>query len=205
MKGPTFATTAEPVGRLIDELQKLPGIGPKSAQRLAYYLLRVPEAEARALATAIIEVKEKTVLCSICFNITEVDPCAICAAADRDSTRICVVEEPLDVVAIERTREFRGRYHVLHGAVSPLDGVGPDDLRIAELTARVRAGGVEEVILATNPNQVGDATAYYIQRELQPLGVRLTRLARGLPMGGDLEYADEVTLSRAFAHRHELR
>jgi recombination protein RecR len=196
---------AEPIARLVDELQKLPGIGPKSAQRLAFYLLRVPEAQARALATAIVEMKEKTVLCSICFNITEVDPCAICTAADREPSQICVVEEPLDVVAIERTREFRGRYHVLHGAVSPLDGVGPDDLKIAELAARVRAGGVEEVILATNPNQIGEATAHYIQRVIQPLGVRLTRLARGLPMGGDLEYADEVTLSRAFAHRHELR
>ncbi|GIW06222.1 MAG: recombination protein RecR [Dehalococcoidia bacterium] len=204
MQHQTIAATVEPVARLIDEFHKLPGIGPKSAQRLAYYLLRMPESQARALADAIIEVKEKIVYCSICFNITDVDPCRICAAEDRDPTRVCVVEEPLDVLAIEKTREFRGRYHVLHGAVSPLEGIRPEDLRIDELVARVRAGGIDEVILATNPNQVGDATAYYIQRVLQPLGVRLTRLARGLPMGGDLEYADEVTLSRAFANRQAL-
>jgi recombination protein RecR len=201
---PSIVATVEPVARLIDEFNKLPGIGPKSAQRLAYYLLRMPESHARALAEAIVEVKEKIVLCSVCFNITDVDPCRICSADDRDPNRVCVVEEPLDVLAIEKTREFRGRYHVLHGAVSPLEGIGPDDLKIDELAARVRAGGIEEVILATNPNQVGDATAFYIQRVLQPLGVRLTRLARGLPMGGDLEYADEVTLSRAFANRQEL-
>ncbi|MCS6801365.1 MAG: recombination mediator RecR [Chloroflexota bacterium] len=196
--------TAEPVARLIDEFHKLPGIGPKTAQRLAYYLLRMPEAQARALANAIIEVKEKIGLCSVCFNITDIDPCGICASADRNPGQICVVEEPLDVLAIEKTRQFRGRYHVLHGAISPLEGVGPDDLKIEELVARVRAGGIEEVILATNPNQLGEATAYYIQGKLKPLGVRLTRLAHGLPMGGNLEYADEVTLSRAVANRQEL-
>ncbi|MCS7001957.1 MAG: recombination mediator RecR [Dehalococcoidia bacterium] len=198
------AATVEPVARLIDQFHKLPGIGPKSAQRLAYFLLRMPEAQARALADAIIDVKEKIILCSVCANITETDPCAICRADDRDGRLICVVEEPLDVLAIEKTRAYRGRYHVLHGAISPLDGVGPDDLKIAELLHRVRAGGVEEVIVATNPNQIGDATAHYLWRQLAPLGVRVTRLASGLPMGGDLEYADEVTLGRSLKNRHPL-
>jgi recombination protein RecR len=199
-----IASTAEPVARLIDEFHKLPGIGPKSAQRLAYYLLRMPDTQARALAEAIVDVKERIGLCSVCYNITDVDPCPICVSDNRDTTRVCVVEEPLDVLAIERTGEFRGRYHVLHGAISPLEGIGPDDLKIDQLVDRVRVGGIDEVILATNPNQIGDATAYFIQRVLGPTGVRLTRLARGLPMGGDLEYADEVTLSRALANRQDL-
>lgn len=198
------SATAEPVARLIDEFHRLPGIGPKTAQRLAYFLLRMPEAQARALADAIVEVKEKIILCSRCYNLTEMDPCVICANEGREQSRVCVVEEPLDVLAIERTREFKGVYHVLHGAISPLEGIGPDDLKISELVDRVHLGEISEVILATNPNQVGDATAYYIQRLLAPFSVRVTRLARGLPMGGDLEYADEVTLGRALNNRQEL-
>lgn len=193
-----------PVARLVEELIRLPGIGPKSASRLAYYLLRVPEEEARALAEAILEMKARMRFCSRCYNITEVDPCAICSDEDRDRTRICVVEEPLDVVALERTGRYRGLYHVLHGAISPVEGVGPDDLRIRELLTRVRLQPVEEIILATNPSLEGDATAMYLAQNLIPLGVRVTRLAHGLPMGGDLEYADEITLSRALEGRREL-
>jgi recombination protein RecR len=196
--------TVEPVARLIDEFHRLPGIGPKTAQRLAYYLLRMPAQQAHDLANAIVEVKERVILCGECFNITDTDPCGICASEGRDRKRVCVVEEPLDVLAIERTREYRGLYHVLHGALSPLENIGPEDLKIAELKERVRNGQIEEVILATNPNQVGDATAFYIQRELSSMGKKLTRLARGLPMGGDLEYADDVTLSRALANRQEI-
>lgn len=184
---------AEPVSRLIEELSKLPGIGPKSAARLTYYLLRIPEAEARALAEAIIAVKEKTVLCSSCQNITDSNPCAVCASKERDHSIICVVKDPLDIMALERTGRYRGLYHVLHGVLSPMDGIGPDDLKIKELLQRLKAGSVSEVILATNPNLEGEATAMYLQRLLSPFGVRLTRLARGLPVGGDLEYADEVT------------
>ncbi len=193
-----------PVARLVEELIRLPGIGPKSASRLAYYLLRVPEEEARALAEAILEMKSRMRFCSRCYNITETDPCAICSDEDRDRTRICVVEEPLDVVALERTGRYRGLYHVLHGAISPVEGIGPDDLRIGELLTRVRLQPVEEIILATNPSLEGDATAMYLAQNLIPLGVRVTRLAHGLPMGGDLEYADEVTLSRALEGRREL-
>jgi recombination protein RecR len=195
---------AEPVSRLIEELSKLPGIGPKSAARLTYYLLRIPEAEARALAEAIIAVKEKTVLCALCQNITDSDPCAICASKERDHSMICVVKEPLDILALERTGQYRGLYHVLHGVLSPMDGVGPDDLKIKELLQRLKTGSVKEVILATNPNLEGEATAMYLQRLLSPFGVRLTRLARGLPVGGDLEYADEVTLTHAIEGRQEM-
>jgi len=193
-----------PVARLVEELVRLPGIGPKSASRLAYYLLRAPEEEARALAEAILEMKQRIRLCSRCFNITEADPCPICADEGRDRSRICVVEQPLDVVALERTGHYRGLYHVLHGALSPVEGIGPEDLRIRELLIRVRLQPVEEVILATNPNLEGDATAMYLAQQLIPLGVRVTRLAHGLPMGGDLEYADEVTLSRALEGRREM-
>jgi recombination protein RecR len=193
-----------PVARLVEELVRLPGIGPKSASRLAYYLLRAPEEESRALGEAILEMKERMHFCSRCYNITEVDPCSICADENRDRTRICVVEEPLDVVALERTGRYRGLYHVLHGAISPVEGVGPDDLRIQELLTRVRLQPVEEIILATNPSLEGDATAMYLAQQLIPLGVRVTRLAHGLPMGGDLEYADEITLSRALEGRREL-
>ncbi len=193
-----------PVARLVEELVRLPGIGPKSASRLAYYLLRVPEEEARALAEAILEMKRRILLCSRCFNITEVDPCPICTDEERDRSRICVVEQPLDVIALERTGRYRGLYHVLHGAISPVEGIGPEELRIRELLTRVRLQPVEEVILATNPSLEGDATAMYLAQQLIPLGVRVTRLAYGLPMGGDLEYADEVTLSRALEGRREM-
>jgi len=195
---------AEPVSRLIEELGKLPGIGPKSAARLTYYLLRIPEAEARALAEAIIAVKEKTVLCSSCQNITDSNPCAICASKERDHSIICVVKEPLDIMALERTGQYKGLYHVLHGVLSPMDGIGPDDLKIKELLQRLKTNPVKEVILATNPNLEGEATAMYLQRLLSPFAVRLTRLARGLPVGGDLEYADEVTLTHALEGRQEM-
>ena len=195
---------AEPVSRLIGELSKLPGIGPKSAARLAYHFLRSPEADARELAAAIISVKEDTVLCSLCQNIADTDPCAICTSEERDPTVICVVKEPLDILALERTGKYRGRYHVLHGVLSPMDGIGPDDLRIRELLDRLKSDSVKEIILATNPNLEGEATAMYIQKLLSHQGIRLTRLARGLPMGSDLEYADEVTLGRALAGRREM-
>ena len=198
------AATAAPVARLIEALHKLPGIGPKSAQRLTYYLLRASEAEVRALALALIELKEKTTLCSVCQNVTEDDPCGICTDAERDQSMICVVEEPLDVLAIERTRGFRGLYHVLHGVLSPMDGVGPEDLKLNELLARLRKGTVREVIMATNPNLEGEATAMYVSRVVSPMGIRVSRLARGLPTGADLEYADDVTLARAIEHRQEV-
>ncbi len=197
------AATALPVARLIDEFAKLPGIGPKTASRLAYYVLRGSGDEAKSLAEAILEVKEKIRLCSVCFNTTETDPCQICADPGRDSA-ICVVEEPLDVVALERTGQFKGRYHVLHGAVSPVEGIGPDKLKIQELLVRVRNEQPDEVIVATNLDLPGEATATYLHRLLVPLGVNVTRPASGLPVGGDLEYADEVTLGRALAGRRAL-
>jgi len=197
-------TAAAPVARLIDEFHKLPGIGPKSAQRLTYHLLRIPAEDAIALANAIIELKEKTVLCSVCQNVTEQDPCVFCADAGRDRSMICVVEEPLDILAVERTRGFHGLYHVLHGVISPMEGIGPDDLKVNELLSRLRGGAVHEVIMATNPNLEGEATSMYVSRLLTPLGVRVTRLARGLPMGSDLEYADDVTLSRALENRQDV-
>jgi recombination protein RecR len=191
--------------RLIDEFHKLPGIGPKSAQRLAYYLLRMPTVDAQALAAAILEVKERVTLCSICMNVTEVDPCRVCSDERRERTIICVVEEPLDILALERSRSYRGLYHVLHGAISPMDGIGPEDLKTTELLQRLRSDEVREIILATNPNLEGEATAMYLTRLLKPLGVKVTRLARGLPMGGDLEYADDVTLARALEGRQEMQ
>jgi recombination protein RecR len=196
--------TVEPVARLVDELSRLPGIGPKSASRLAYYILRTPREQALALAESILEVKDRVILCSVCFNITDTDPCAICSDPARDQEMICVVEEPLDVLALERTGEFRGLYHVLHGAISPVDGIGPDKLRIRELVDRVSELRPREVILATNPNIEGDATAMYVARQLQDTGVTITRPASGLPVGGDLEYADEVTLGRALSGRKTL-
>ena len=195
---------ARPLGRLIDELGKLPGVGPKTAQRLAYHILRTPAPDAEALAAAIRSVKTDLKYCGICFNIAETDPCAICSSDERDSTVVCVVEEPLDVLAIERTGQFKGRFHVLHGAISPVNGVRPDDLKIAQLVARVKQGGIEELILATNPNLEGEATSMYVAQLLAGSGARLTRLARGLPMGGDLEYADEVTVSRALEGRRAI-
>jgi recombination protein RecR len=196
--------SVEPIGRLIDELNKLPGIGPKSAARLAFYLLKSPREQTQALAEAIIEMKERIVFCSVCFNITEEDPCAICQDSGRDRTKICVVQEPLDVLAIERTNDFKGLYHVLHGALNPIGGVTPQQLKVDELLKRTDNKEVEEVILATNATTEGDATAMYINRQLARQGVRTTRIARGLPMGGDLEYADEVTLSRALEGRREM-
>ncbi|HZS94039.1 MAG TPA: recombination mediator RecR [Chloroflexota bacterium] len=199
-----MAFTVRPIERVVDELARLPGIGPKTAQRLTYHLLRVPSEQALALATAIMQLKENVVFCSSCFNITETSPCSICENPQRDRTRICVVEEPLDVIAIERTGQYDGRYHVLHGALSPIEGIGPDELKVRELLRRLEPGEIEEVILATNPNLEGDATAMYLTRLIQPMGIAVTRLARGLPMGGDLEYADEITLSNALAGRSRL-
>ncbi len=197
---------AEPVSKLIDAFTQLPGIGPKTATRLTYYLLRNDEAVALRLARALEELKQRTLFCSVCFNIADQDPCPICAATQRDSGLICVVEEPLDVQAIERTREFTGLYHVLHGAISPVEGIGPENLKIGELLQRIRRSEppVRELLLATNPTLEGEATAMYIARLTKPLGLRVTRLARGLPMGGDLEYADEVTLGRALTGRSEM-
>lgn len=196
--------TAEPVARLIEEFTKLPGVGPKTAQRLTFHLLRVPMDEARDLAQAILEVKEKVVFCSACFNITEVDPCSICSGSDRDRSTICVVEEPLDVLALERTGQYNGLYHVLHGAISPMEGIGPEELKIRELLRRLGDGEIQEVILGTNPNLEGEATAMYIAKLIAPLGPKVTRLARGLPIGSDLEYADEITLTRALEGRREM-
>ncbi len=191
--------TPSPLARLIAEFHKLPGIGPKSAQRLTYHLVRAPAEQARTLAEAILAVKERVVFCSRCQNVTENDPCNLCRDPTRDRTRICVVEEALDVPALERTGKYRGLYHVLHGVLSPMDGIGPEDLRIKEMLTRL--DGVQEVIVATNPTVEGEATAIYLQRLLAPLGIKTTHLARGLPAGADLEYADEVTLSRALEGR----
>ncbi len=198
-------TVAAPIANVIDSLSRLPGIGPKTAARLAFYLLRAPEDQVLALAEAIRELKELTVFCERCFNIADSNPCAICSSEERDGALICVVEEPSDVLAIERTREFHGLYHVLHGAISPVDGIGPEQLKVAELLARLQGGVVREVLIATNPNLEGEATAMYLARLIGPLGIRVTRLAHGLPVGGDLEYADEVTLGRALTGRHEMR
>ena len=194
----------EPVARLIDALQRLPGIGPKTAQRLTFFLLKRPPEEVTALGEAIARVRAQIVNCSICFNVTEENPCRICTDPARDPTSLCVVEEPNDLLAIERTGQFQGRYHVLLGALSPLDGVGPEDLRVRELLARLEAQPVDEVILATNPNVEGEATAIYLAKLLKPLVGRVTRIARGLPVGGDLEYADEVTLGKALEGRREM-
>ncbi len=195
---------AAPVTRLVEELHKLPGIGPKMANRLTFYLIRMPEEDARALADAIIAVKEHIILCSQCYNIADTQPCAICANPNRDRSRICVVEEALDVVALERTGSYRGLYHVLHGVISPMNGIGPDDLRIRHLLPRLDKESVQEVILATNPNLEGEATSMYIQRLIAPLVPRVTRPARGLPVGGDLEYADVLTLGRAIEGRQDF-
>ena len=194
----------EPVARLIESFARLPGIGPKTAQRLTYHLLRAPDAEARALAAALVDVRDKVVFCDRCFNISDAPLCPICRDTGRDQARLCVVEEPLDVLAIERTGEFRGRYHVLHGAISPIDGIGPDRLKTRELVTRVAAGGVEEIILATNPNLEGEATAMYLADILDGQVPSVTRIARGLPVGGDLEYADDVTLIRSLQGRRAV-
>lgn len=194
----------DPLTRLIEQLQRLPGIGAKSAARLAFHVLKTPREEVERLVEAMREVKDRVTYCSVCSNITDVDPCFFCTNPARDGRVICVVEEPENVTAIEKTRDFRGAYHVLMGALSPLHGVGPDDLKIRELLARVGSGGVEEVILATNPNVEGEATAIYLARLLKPLGVRVTRIAMGVPVGSDLEYADEVTMHKAMEGRREV-
>ena len=196
-----YSTTLE---NLIERLCGLPGIGPKSAQRIALYLLSIPRVEAIELAKAIVDAKDKVRFCSLCFNISEGEACGICTDARRDESVICVVEEPRDVIAIERSGAFRGRYHVLGGAISPIDGVGPDELRFTELMGRLREGNVSEIIAATNPNAEGEATALYLAQLVRPLGMRVTRIASGLPVGGDLEYADEITLGRAMEGRREL-
>ncbi len=195
---------APPVAALIEEFSKLPGVGVKTAQRLTFFILRSPADQARRLAEAIMRVKESIIYCSRCFNITEADPCLICSNPNRDQEIICVVEEPLDVLALEKTGAYKGLYHVLHGALSPVEGIGPKDLRIEELLKRLQDGKVREVILATNPNFEGEYTANYLQKELKPLPLKITGLARGLPIGGDLEYADEGTLSRALEGRREF-
>jgi len=215
----SIQSLAEPVSKLIDAFSKLPGIGPKTASRLVYFLLRSDDSIATGLATALTELKANTLFCSVCFNIADRNPCTLCANSQRDHSMICVVQEPLDVQAIERTHAFHGVYHVLHGAISPMEGKGPDDLKIPQLVKRLQQGNpapegdpnstegriaVKEILLATNPNLEGDATAMYIARLVKPLGIRVTRLAHGLPVGGDLEYADDITLGRALAGRSEL-
>ncbi len=201
-KGPS--STAEPISKLIQELNKLPGIGPKSAQRLAYYLLRAPQEQARLLAEAILSVKREVTLCSICFNVTDTDPCRICRSEERDRSKLCIVEQPQDILALEHTRIYRGLYHVLHGAISPTEGVGATDIRIKEVLERLKDSQVNEVILATNTNLEGEQTAMYLHRLLLPTGIRVTRLARGLPFGTELEYADDFTLTRAIEGRQEF-
>jgi recombination protein RecR len=200
-----MAVYAGPVQDLIDELGRLPGVGPKSAQRIAFYLLKVSKDDALRLARAIAEVKDKVRFCTTCFNVSEGDQCGICADPRRESTVVCVVEEPKDLVAVEKTGEFKGRYHVLQGAISPIEGIGPEQLRIRELLDRIGVEGIEEVILCTNPNLEGEATALYLGRLLKPLGLKVTRIASGLPVGGDLEYADELTLGRALEGRREVQ
>jgi recombination protein RecR len=199
-----MAYLAAPLENLIEQLCGLPGIGPKSAQRIAFFLMSLPRADAVELARAIVEVKDKVRFCSICFNVSEGEQCAICTDARRDGTVICVVEEPRDVIAIERSGRFAGKYHVLGGAISPIDGVGPEQLRFKELIDRLKEGSVTELIAATNPNAEGEATALYLAQLVRPLGIKVTRIASGLPVGGDLEYADEVTLGRAMDGRREL-
>lgn len=194
----------EPLARLIEELSKMPTVGPKTAQRLAFYVLRMAPDDAAKLSQAILDAKARIRYCSTCFHITDVDPCPICSSTTRTRAIICVVEDPRDVLAMERTREYKGLYHVLHGAISPLDGIGPDELKITELLRRVQGGEVKEVIVATNPRVEGEATAIYLAKILKPLGLRVTRIAHGLPVGGDLEYADEVTLAKALEGRREM-
>jgi len=194
----------ESLARLVEQFQKLPGIGAKSAQRLAFHILKTPREDAERLCDAIRDVKDRMTYCSVCNNITDIDPCAYCSSGTRDPRIICVVEEPQNVAAIEKTREFRGLYHVLMGVLSPLQGVGPDDLKIKGLLSRVADGGVTEVVLATNPNVEGEATALYLARLLKPLGLRVTRIATGIPVGSDIEYADEITMSKAMAGRRDV-
>ena len=198
------ALYAGPVQDLIDELGRLPGVGPKSAQRIAFHLLKLPKADAVRLARSITEVKDRVSFCHRCFNIAEGDECGLCTDPRRDTTVICVVEEPRDIVAVEKTGEYKGRYHVLQGAISPIEGIGPDQLRVKELLVRLDPEGIEEIILCTNPNLEGEATAMYLGRLIKPLGIKVTRIASGMPVGGDLEYADELTLGRALEGRREV-
>jgi recombination protein RecR len=195
---------AEPIEKLIDEFRKLPGIGSKSAQRLAYSILRRPKEDAERLSRAIMEVKAKVGFCSRCNNFSDLDPCYYCSHSSRSSETICIVEEPHDILAIEKTREYHGQYHVLHGVLSPINGVGPEDLKLKNLLERLREGSVHEIIVATNPNVEGEATAIYLAKLLKPIGVKVSRIALGVPVGSDLDYADEVTMSKALEHRHEL-
>ena len=195
---------ADAINKLIQEFNKLPGIGPKSAQRITYYLLRAPSEQTKPLAEAILSLKQKVTLCSVCFNVTESDPCAICRNSERDNHKICIVEQPQDILALEHTGIYKGLYHVLHGAISPTEGVGTEDIRISELLNRLQNSSVEEIILATNTNLEGEQTALYLSQLLSPLGMRVTRLARGLPFGTELEYADDVTLTRALEGRTEF-
>ena len=199
-----MAYRVAPLTKLIEQFEKLPGIGKKSAQRLALYVLDLPQPEAEAFANAIIEAKQKIHKCAVCCNLTDEELCSVCSNASRDKSIICVVAEPKDVIALERTREFNAVYHVLHGCISPMDGIGPEQLCVKELLNRIHSGGVKEVIMATNPTVEGEATAMYLSRLIKPLGVKVTRLAYGIPVGGDLEYADEVTLKRALDGRSEL-
>ena len=199
-----FAATVGAVSKLIQEFNKLPGIGPKSAQRLVYHLLRASEEQTRLLAEALLSLKQETKLCSICFNVTDSDSCRICSSEQRERSKICIVEQPQDILALEHTGIYNGLYHVLHGAISPIEGVGADDVRIRELLDRLEDGSVDEVILATNPNLEGEQTAMYLNRLITPLGIKVTRLARGLPFGTELEYADDVTLTRAIEGRQEF-
>ncbi len=200
----TFIPTSRVIHELIQELAKLPGIGPKSAQRVTYYLLHAPDEQTRALADAILGVKEKTRLCSVCFNVADTDPCLICQSDQRERGKICVVEQPQDILALEHTGIYHGLYHVLHGALAPTEGIGPHDLKIDQLLERLKVDRIEEVILATNPNVEGEATAMYLNRLISPFGIRVTRLARGLPYGTELEYADDVTLTHAIEGRQEF-
>ncbi|NMB47209.1 MAG: recombination protein RecR [Firmicutes bacterium] len=198
-----MAIYARPIARLVEELAKLPGIGPKTAQRLAFHIISGTRENAESLAEAITQAKEKTIYCSICSNLTEADPCSVCTSVGRDRSMICVVEEPKDVISLERTR-FKGLYHVLHGAISPIDGIGPGDIRVKELLERLKDDTVQEVILGTDPNVEGEATAMYLARLLKPLGLKVTRMAHGMPVGSDLEYVDEVTLAKALEGRREV-
>jgi recombination protein RecR len=197
-------TVAEPISRLIEELNRLPGIGPKSAKRLAYHLLRSSDEEAKALAEAILTLKEKIKLCSVCFDSTDCDPCRICQDTERDHSKICVVEKPSDILPLEQTGRYDGVYHVLHGTISPTQGIGPEDLKVKELLARLKDDSVAEIIVATNPNVESETMAMYLQRLITPLGIRVTRLARGLPFGAELEYADDLTLGQALENRREF-
>ena len=199
-----FTPATDAISKLVQEFNKLPGIGPKSAQRITFHLLRAPEEQSRLLAEALLSLKQKINLCSTCYNVTESDPCPICRNHERDASQVCIVEQPQDILALEHTGIYKGLYHVLHGAISPTEGIGAEDIRIRELLSRLQNSSVEEVILATNPNLEGESTAMYIFLQLAPLGVQVTRLAHGLPMGGDLEYADDVTLSRALEGRQEM-